>query len=322
MLENEFVTFSQNFLDRSGNHRSNQKKINEYLCKNSAQYLIYWRGKVPVVSDVRDQLCWVGRDHPLVLNYSGMPTFLGLENDIPFFSINISSWLPGNYNEAAAGAFFDSNIYNHPDLPESSFFAELRGFMNRISAQEAELAVMTRGINVWQENNLYCSKCGNLTEIINAGWQRNCVNCGAFHFPRTDPVVIMLVTHGNNILLGRSHGWPDKMYSCLAGFMEPGESIEAAVQREVLEETSILVKNVRYLTSQPWPFPSSLMIGCVAEALSKKVLIDPKEIENALWVSREEMLEAFSGNNERIYPARVGSIAHFMIKKWLSGNIE
>ena len=112
------------------------------------------------------------------------------------------------------------------------------------------------------------------------------------------------------------------MYSCLAGFMEPGESIEAAVQREVLEETSILVKNVRYLTSQPWPFPSSLMIGCVAEALSKKVLIDPKEIENALWVSREEMLEVFSGNNERIYPARVGSIAHFMIKKWLSGNIE
>ena len=322
MLENEFVTFSQNFLDRSGNHRSNQKKINEYLCKNSAQYLIYWRGKVPVVSDARDQLCWVGRDHPLVLNYSGMPTFLGLENDIPFFSINISSWLPGNYNEAAAEAFFDSNIYNHPDLPESSFFAELRGFMNRISAREAELAVMTRGINVWHENNLYCSKCGNLTEIVNAGWQRNCVNCGAFHFPRTDPVVIMLVTHGNNILLGRRHGWPDKMYSCLAGFMEPGESIEAAVQREVLEETSILVKNVRYLTSQPWPFPSSLMIGCVAEALSKKVLIDPKEIENALWVSREEMLEAFSGNNERIYPARVGSIAHFMIKKWLSGNIE
>ena len=322
MLENEFVTFSQNFLDRSGNHRSNQKKINEYLCKNSAQYLIYWRGKVPVVSDVRDKLCWVGKDHPLVLNYSGTPTFLGLKNDIPFFSINISSWLPDNYNEAAAGAFFDSNIYNHPDLPESSFFAELRGFMNRISAREAELAVMTRGINAWQENNLYCSKCGNLTEIVNAGWQRNCLNCGAFHFPRTDPVVIMLVTHGNSILLGRSHGWPDKMYSCLAGFMEPGESIEAAVQREVLEETSILVKNVRYLTSQPWPFPSSLMIGCVAEALSKKVLIDPKEIENALWVSREEMLEVFSGNNERIYPARVGSIAHFMIKKWLSGNIE
>jgi len=322
MLENEFVTFSQNFLDRCGNLRSNQKKINDYLCNDSAKFLMYWRGKIPIISDTGDKLCLVGREHPLVLNYSGTPIFLGFESGIPFFSIDISSWLPESYNDEAARTFFDPNVYNHPDLPENSIFAELRGFMNRISVREAELAVITRGINAWHENNLYCAKCGSLTKIANAGWQRNCLNCGAGHFPRTDPVVIMLVIHGNNILLGRSHGWPEKMYSCLAGFMEPGESIEAAVQREVLEETSVVVKNVRYFTSQPWPFPSSLMIGCVANALSKKVSIDPKEIENALWVSKEEMLDVFSGNNERIYPARPGSIAHFMIKNWLSGNIE
>jgi NAD+ diphosphatase len=132
----------------------------------------------------------------------------------------------------------------------------------------------------------------------------------------------MLVKNGNNILLGRSHGWPEKMYSCLAGFMEPGETIEAAVMREVYEETSIKVKNVKYLTTQPWPFPSSLMIGCVAEASSTKISVDPKEIENAIWISREDMLAVFSGSSDSIYPARKGSIAHFLIKKWLAGEIK
>ena len=321
MLKNEFVTFSQNFLDRSGNHRSNQEKIDAYRGKNNAKFLIYWRGKLPVTSCSSDKLCWVGKDHPLVVNCLEAPIFLGLEDNKPLFSVNISNWSPTGYDMEAAKTFFDSNVYNHPYLPENSYFGELRGFMSQISAREAELAVITKGINTWHENNLYCPKCGKSTKITNAGWQRNCVECGAFHFPRTDPVVIMLVTYGNYVLLGRSHGWPDKMYSCLAGFMEPGESIEAAVQREVLEETSVTVSNVRYFCSQPWPFPSSLMIGCVAEALSKKFLIDTKEIENALWVSKEQMLEVFSGNNKFIYPAREGSIAHFLIKNWLSGNI-
>ena len=141
MLKNEFVTFSQNFLDRCGNYRSNQKKISDYLSNNSAKFLIYWKGKIPVTSDTGDKLCLVGREHPLVLNYSGTPIFLGFESGIPFFSIDISSWLPEHYNDEAARAFFDTNVYNHPELPENSVFAELRGFMNRISAQEAELAV-------------------------------------------------------------------------------------------------------------------------------------------------------------------------------------
>ena len=118
MLENEFVTFSQNFLDRCGNLRSNQKKINDYLCNDSAKFLIYWRGKIPIISDTGDKLCLVGREHPLVLNYSGTPIFLGFESGIPFFSIDISSWLPESYNDEAARTFFDPNVYNHPDLPE------------------------------------------------------------------------------------------------------------------------------------------------------------------------------------------------------------
>ena len=322
MVKKKFVTFGESFLDRSGNNRSNQKKISEYREHTSSKYLLYWRGKLPVTSDTRDQLCWMNKEHPLVLNHDKTSIFLGLDNNIPIFSINISSWMPDNYDSEAAKAFFDKKIYNHPDMPKESYFAELRGFMNKISTKEAEISVVARGMHAWHESNGFCPKCGNASISAHSGWQRNCIHCKTSHFPRTDPVVIMLVTNGNNILLGRSPGWPERMYSCLAGFMEPGETIEGAVKREVFEETSVKIGEVKYLTSQPWPFPSSLMIGCIAEATSRKILVDPKEIENAIWVGREEMLEVFSGNSQFMYPARKGSIANFMIKKWMKGDIQ
>lgn len=322
MVKEKYVTFGKSFLDRSGNNRSDLHKINEFKKDPLSRYLIYWRGKLPVTSDTRDRMCWVNKSHPLVSNYKDSSIFLGLDENIPIFSINISQWTPLNYDSEAAKAFFDQNTYNHPEMPERSHFAELRGFMTKISAKEAEMAVIARGMHAWHENNSFCPKCGQLTIKTNAGWQRSCTHCKTQHFPRTDPVVIMLVKNGNNILLGRSHGWPEKMYSCLAGFMEPGETIEAAVMREVYEETAIKVKNVKYLTTQPWPFPSSLMIGCVAEASSTKISVDPKEIEHAIWISREDMLEVFSGSSDSIYPARKGSIAHFLIKKWLVGEIK
>ncbi len=158
--------------------------------------------------------------------------------------------------------------------------------------------------------------------VAMAGWQRDCPTCGAHHFPRTDPVVIMLITHGNSVLLGRSPGWPEGMYSLLAGFVEPGETIEAAVRREMFEEAGIRVGAVGYLASQPWPFPSSLMFGCRGEALDDEITIDPNEIEDAMWVSREEMMECFAGNNTRIKPARKGAIAHFLIWNWLADRLD
>jgi NAD+ diphosphatase len=128
----------------------------------------------------------------------------------------------------------------------------------------------------------------------------------------------MLITHGNNVLVGRSHAWPEGMYSLLAGFVEPGETLEAAVRREVLEESGILVGAVNYLASQPWPFPASLMFGCLGTAMNKDITIDPKEIEDALWVSREDMLDVFEGVHPKIKPARKGAIAHFLLENWLS----
>ena len=154
-----------------------------------------------------------------------------------------------------------------------------------------------------------------------AGWQRICGACGAQHFPRTDPVVIMLVTRGNNVLLGRSPGWPEGMFSCLAGFMEPGEPMEAAVRREVLEETGIKVGSVRYLASQPWPYPASLMLGAAAEALDEAITLDPAELEAARWVSREDMARAFAGEHPEIRAPRRGAIAGFLLRNWLADRL-
>ena len=155
-----------------------------------------------------------------------------------------------------------------------------------------------------------------------AGWQRTCGSCGAHHFPRTDPVVIMLITRGNNVLMGRSPGWPEGMYSLLAGFVEPGEPIEAAVRREVFEEAGIQVGDVKYLSSQPWAFPSSLMFGCAGEALTDEITIDPHEIEDARWFSREEMVQAFAGEHPLLKPARKGAIAHFLLWNWLADTLD
>ncbi len=155
-----------------------------------------------------------------------------------------------------------------------------------------------------------------------AGWRRTCTACGTQHFPRTDPVVIMLILHGNALLLGRSPAWPPTMYSLLAGFMEPGESIEAAVRREVFEETGVPVGKVDYLSSQPWPFPSSLMIGCVGQALAREITLDPNELEDARWISREGVMAALNGEDPEIRPARPGSIARFLIERWLADRLD
>lgn len=132
----------------------------------------------------------------------------------------------------------------------------------------------------------------------------------------------MLITHGNKVLIGRSPGWPMGMYSLLAGFVEPGETMEAAVRREVFEESGIEVGAVKYLASQPWPFPASLMFGCEGEAISTEINLDPNEIEDALWLSREEMVDVFEGIHPNITPARSGAIAHFLLEKWLSDRLQ
>lgn len=140
----------------------------------------------------------------------------------------------------------------------------------------------------WHARHRFCANCGTATEVIEAGWRRDCPACRAQHFPRTDPVVIMLTVDGERCLLGRQSRFPPGMWSCLAGFCEPGESIEEAVRRETEEEAGIRCGTVRYFASQPWPFPMSLMIGCHAQALSTEITVDRAELEDARWFDREE----------------------------------
>lgn len=204
------------------------------------------------------------------------------------------------------------------DLPADCQWTDLRQGMMQLSVDEAELAATAKALFQWHASHGFCSACGAASDMAQAGWQRKCPACHAAHFPRTDPVVIMLVTKGDRLLLGRSPGWPEGMYSTLAGFMEPGETVEAAVRREVAEETGIVVGAVRYVSSQPWPFPASLMLGCHGIAETETITLDPVELEAALWISRTDMALVLAGLHPDIRPMRRGAIAHSLVVNWLA----
>jgi NAD+ diphosphatase len=170
----------------------------------------------------------------------------------------------------------------------------------------------------WHARHRFCPNCGAATALTQAGWRRDCPSCRAEHFPRTDPVVIMLAVSGERCVLGRSRRFVPTMWSCLAGFTEPGESIEEAVRREVLEEVGIACGRIRYFASQPWPFPSSIMIGCHAEALSETIVVDRAELEDARWFDREELALMLNRQHPQglTTPPPV-AIAHHIIRSYV-----
>ncbi|MBK0326409.1 NAD(+) diphosphatase [Rhodobacteraceae bacterium F11138] len=324
MKRAEQVTFGGSALNRAAHLRGD---IAPLLTHPQAATAVLWRGKPLVRGEDRDHLALLPPDHP-ILNAEqnrGLPdpVLLGLTEDgAPRFAADISRWEPDEVDLAALGLFLDPSEQVHPGLPRDHVFAELRRLMSRLTPRDAELAVTAKGIIGWHDTHRFCARCGAASEMAQAGWQRVCPACRAHHFPRTDPVVIMLITHGNSVLMGRSPGWPPGMYSLLAGFIEPGETLEAAVRREVFEESGIRVGQVDYLSSQPWPFPASLMFGCAGQALSREITIDPVEIEDAIWVSREDMMTAFAGEHPILKPARKGAIAHFLLQNWLADSLD
>ena len=315
----ETVTFGGSGLDRAAELRGDPEALARLAADASARVLPIWRGK-PLFSGVPRALGWLPADHA-VLAEAGERIFLGKDEAGPRFAADISRWEPDDM-PGTLGSNFDTSEQRHPALPEDHLFADLRREMKGLSPRGAELVATARGLFAWHETHPFCARCGAASEMTQGGWQRTCPACGAHHFPRTDPVVIMLITHGNDVLIGRSPGWPEGMYSLLAGFVEPGETLEAAVRREVFEEAGVRVGEVGYLASQPWPFPSSLMVGCWGEATSREIEIDPAEIEAARWVSREDMAEIVAGRNEAIRAARTGSIARFLIEHWLADRLD
>jgi NAD+ diphosphatase len=187
---------------------------------------------------------------------------------------------------------------------------------------ELLLASQVRALMGWHAVNRCCSRCGGLVRSEDGGWRRHCIACGLDTYPRTDPAVIMLVTRGDRCLLGHEHRFPDKMYSTLAGFVEPGDDIEHAVRREIKEEAGIDVGEVRYIASQPWPFPHSLMIGCWGEALSDELRLDITEIADARWFSRDEAVTMLEGRHrDGLFVPPSISMAHTLIKGFVDGAL-
>ncbi len=312
MMLSETVTFGGSALDRAAGLRGDPAAV---AAMDGARAILFWRGK-PLVMD--DALVQVPLDHAVLADAAPDLILLGRDATGPVLAADLSGWTPPDLDITHLDTFLDPSEQKHPAMPAAAGFAELRAIMTRLSPRDAELAATAKAVLGWHQSHGFCARCGAQSVVAMSGWQRNCPACGAHHFPRTDPVVIMLITHGNAVLVGRSPGWPEGMYSLLAGFVEPGETIEAAVRREVLEEAGIRVGAVRYLASQPWPFPASLMFGCAGDALGTDLTIDRTEIEDALWVSREDMALSFAGLHPTIKPARKGAIAHFLIENWLA----
>ena len=316
----EQVTFGGSGLDRAGLLRDKPDEIAKLMADPTSRALLFWRGKVLLAGPDRDSAALLVLDHSILNNVKD-PIFLGRDEMGPRFAYDISAWEPVELPDTL-GAFLDPSEQIHPDLGHDMAFVELRSVLTKLTPRDAELIATSLAVLNWHRSHKFCSRCGHPSEMDQAGWRRVCPSCEGQHFPRTDPVVIMLITRGNSVLMGRSPHWPEGMYSLLAGFVEPGETIEAAVRREVFEEAGVHVGAVDYLSSQPWPFPSSLMFGCRGEATSETINIDPNEIEDARWISREEMMEVFAGNNPDIKPARKGAIAHFLIWNWLKDRLD
>lgn len=229
--------------------------------------------------------------------------FLGENGETAYFAVDVSRLAEGDLPRFAEG---------------SGSFVDLRAVGPIIDRREGALLAYARGLIHWHSRHQYCGVCGSLTRSEAGGHVRTCVDpsCGAQHFPRTDPAVIMLVTHEDRCFLGRQKIWPPGMRSTLAGFVEPGESLEEAVAREVYEEAGITCLDVRYHSSQPWPFPSSIMLGFTARAATLDYRIDPDELETGAWYSREFLRQTHDPEQFRL--PRLDSIARRLIEDWLA----
>ncbi|MBB4196889.1 NAD+ diphosphatase [Rhodoblastus sphagnicola] len=220
----------------------------------------------------------------------------------------------------AADGFIDQSqpkIAGRPDL----HIRDLRALAVDSALPKDEIAILAQAKAVlhWHASHRFCPRCGAKTHVAQAGWRRDCPNCGAQNFPRTDPVAIVLATHGESCLMGRQKQFPPGMYSCLAGFVEAGETIEEAARREILEESGVRLGAVKILASQPWPFPSTLMIGCRAEALSRDIVMDAQELEDCRWFSREEARAMIAGDHgENFHAPHPIAIARRLLDHWLA----
>jgi NAD+ diphosphatase len=290
-------------LDRMAHRRGDEGWIRALLTGERAVVIPVWRSKNLVAPGNEPRAIMLPSAEAAALcTDSGAVAFLGMIGETPHFAVDLSHVEDPFVLDCIAG---------------KGEFVDLRTVGSLVGHDEAALLAYARGLFHWHRQHRFCGACGSPTVMREAGHQRLCTNpqCGTEHFPRTDPAIIVLVSRGDHALLGRKREWPAGMYSTIAGFVEPGESLEGAVEREVMEETGIKVADVRYHSSQPWPFPASLMLGYYARAVTDNIDFNGDELEDARWFSREELAAGAAGRAAR---PRSDSIARRLIDEWLT----
>jgi NAD+ diphosphatase len=293
-------------LDRAGERRTDEAWISAALADPETLWAPLWRSRnlMRGVEEGQPEAVFLTGEAAMALRAGdgrGSPwAFLGLLRETPVFAVDLS-------------AAEDPLPLLPPDI---GAFTDLRAVAGALPGTEAPILAQARGLLHWRSRHRFCGVCGGACVPHSAGHVMVCGACDTHHFPRTDPAVIMLVQDGDQVLLGHSARFPNStMYSTLAGFVEPGESLEEAVAREVFEEAGVRVSDVRYHSSQPWPFPASIMLGFYARAETRAITIDPSEIEDARWFSRAQ-LRAPADHGFTL--PRMDSIARRLIEDWIA----
>lgn len=288
-------------IDRAAEHRTDPNWLDAAIARDDVLVFLM-QGGAPLMEMDSKSLVWLGPE-VLKLDGKGERIFLGVDT--------------------AGAAVFAYDMVEGFTLDGSLIeglgeFGDMRAAAAMLPHMQSNLASTARSILEWHNSHRFCSKCGAQSEIEEAGWKRVCPACSAEHFPRTDPVAIMLAVKDGKCLLGRQASWPAGFWSSLAGFVEPGETVEQAAARELEEEAGIKADpaNAEYLFCQPWPFPSSLMIGIIIEADTTDISVEQDELEAARWITREEARQVLAGTHPDIYAPPPMAVAHHILKEW------
>jgi NAD+ diphosphatase len=289
--------FAGNPLDRASDRRSDAEWLAQILDQPAARALAMWNGS-PLLKD--DALAWLPGGLAKKLGGEEHLLFLGLDGEDAVFALD----LEGTADPAAG------------PLEGLGEFGDLRAAAAHLPVADTGLLSTARSLFEWRRRHRFCSACGNPSRQVDGGWKRICPVCHGQHFPRVDPCVIMLPVIGDKCLVGRQAAWAEGRFSALAGFVEPGESIEEACAREVKEEAGLTVTGVQYHSSQPWPYPSNLMLGLIAEVSDEKAAPDMNELEAVRWLSRAEARAMVDGTLEGVTAPPPMAIAHHLIRAW------